>query len=319
MVFPGFQLLDVAGLQDAFSEVKVISKGEVSYELITIGTTREAIHSSSGLGVTPNRTIFDPCPFLDTVIVPGGVGVFNTLDDEILSNWLSQQFRSARRIAAICNGAFLFGVAGLLDGRTVTTHWADANNLADMFPKTKVLPDNIYIKDEQVYTTAGVTAGIDLSLVLIEEDFGFQMALDVAKYLVVYVRRAGGQSQYSPLLDAQGNADSKCQKIQQFMLADLVTDHTVISLGKQFNMSPRNLSRIFHKEYGIGPIEYLTNARIEASRALLEIGQSSVGMIARRCGFKNVEAFRRAFFGRLGVSPLDYRERFRSRSDTTIN
>ena len=197
VLFPGFQLLDIAGPKDAFAEVRILSQGQCEYEMLTVGTTRGSVLSSSGLTVVPDRTIFDPCPEFDTVIIPGGLGIFEVLEDSTLSEWLVRQRRISRRVAAICNGVFAFGSAGMIDHKTVTTHWMDAARLAAMFPKAKVEPDQIYVKDGGLYTTAGVTAGIDLALVMIEEDFGKKMALDVAKYLIVYVRRAGGQSQFT--------------------------------------------------------------------------------------------------------------------------
>src|SRR3984957_5497698 len=203
VLFPGFQLLDIAGPKDAFGEVKVLSRGQSEYEMLTIGTTRGSVRSSSGLTVVPDRTIFDTCPDFDTVVVSGGLGIFEAFDDPALSDWLKAQHRTARRVAAICNGLFALGTAGLLDNKVVTTHWLDVPRLASTFPRAKIEPDNIFVKDGKIYTTAGVTAGIDLSLAMIEDDFGRAMALDGAKYLIGYLRRAGGQSQFSPLLESQ--------------------------------------------------------------------------------------------------------------------
>lgn len=312
LLFPGFQLLDIAGPRDAFAEVRLVSEGHAEYEILTIGTTRGAIRSSSGLTVQPDRTIFDPCPPLDTVFVPGGLGVFDVLEDTTLSDWLRTQQRQTRRLAAICNGAFAFGAAGLLDGRTVATHWMDVARLSSMFPKAQVEPDLIYIKDGNVYTTAGVTAGIDLALAMIEEDFGRDIALAVAKYLIVYVRRAGGQSQFSPLLEIQASDNTQVQVVQQYMLDNLDVDHCVESLAQRVHMSPRNLSRIFSRECGVGLIAFLNHARIDAARTMLESTQHSITEIARSCGFDGANALRRVFVRRLGVSPLEYRQRFRS-------
>jgi transcriptional regulator GlxA family with amidase domain len=167
VLFPGFQLLDIAGPRDAFAEVRILGKGACEYEMLTVGTTRGTIPSSSGLVIQPDRTIFDPCPPFDTVIVPGGLGVFEVLEDSTLSAWLVQQRKLCRRIAAICNGVFAFGAAGLIDNRTVATHWMDVARLSAMFPTARVEADQIYVKDGNIYSTAGVTAGIDLALVMI--------------------------------------------------------------------------------------------------------------------------------------------------------
>ena len=312
LLFPRFQLLDIAGPRDAFAEVKILSKGEIEYEMITIGTTRGSVLSSSGLTVMPDRTIFDPCPHFDTVIVPGGLGVFDVLEDTTLSDWLVAQSRSSRRMAAICNGVFALGAAGLIDRRTVTTHWMDAANLAAMFPLSKVEQDLIYVKDERLYTTAGVTAGIDLSLVMIEEDFGKTMALDVAKYLIVYLRRSGGQSQFSPLLETQASADSQIQLVQQYLLDNLHAPHTLASVAAWANMSSRNLSRVFARECGISLMAFLNDARIDSARRYLESSELPMNEIARRCGFDGADSLRRSFHRRLQINPVDYRSRFRS-------
>jgi transcriptional regulator GlxA family with amidase domain len=188
----------------------------------------------------------------------------------------------------------------------------DAARLADMFPKAKVEPDQIYVKDEGIYTTAGVTAGIDLALVMIEEDFGKKMALDVAKYLIVYVRRAGGQSQFSPLLETQAAADSQIQPVRQYLLDNLQLPHTMTSLAQRLNMSARNLSRVFSKECGVSLIAFLNDARIDAARRYLESTDHAVSVIARRCGFESADTLRRTFSKRLHISPMEYRQRFRS-------
>jgi transcriptional regulator GlxA family with amidase domain len=312
IVFPGFQLLDIAGPKDAFAEVKVLSQGECEYEMLTVGTTRGSLRSSSGLTVVPDRTIFDLCPDFDTVIVPGGLGIFDAFDDPALSKWLKEQYRRSRRVSAICNGLFALGSAGLLDNRMVTTHWMDVPRLASTFPKARIEPDYIYVKDGSIYTTAGVTAGIDLSLVMIEEDFGRKMALDVAKYLIVYLRRAGGQSQFSPLLESQAAPDSQIVAVQQYMLDNLDVDHTLASLAERVHMSARNLTRIFTKECGISPMTYLNNARIDAARRYLESTDLPLRDIARRCGFDGADGLRRTFQRRLQINPADYRSRFRS-------
>lgn len=312
VLFPRFQLLDIAGPADAFGEVRVLSHGECEYELMTIGTTRGTVTSSSGVTVTPDRTIFDPCPPLDTVILPGGLGIFDAAEDSTLTDWLVRQASLARRMGSICNGVFALGSAGLIDHKTVTTHWMDAANLAQKFPRATVEPDRIYVKDGRLYSTAGVTAGIDLALTLIEEDFGRQMALDVAKYLIVYLRRAGGQSQFSPLLATQAGASSQVEELQSFMVDNLKTPHTLESLAQRLHMSPRNLSRIFRKECGVTPMEFLTDARIDAARRLLENTEMAMKEVAFECGFDSADALRRVFSQRLRITPVEYRQRFHS-------
>jgi transcriptional regulator GlxA family with amidase domain len=312
LLFPHFQLLDLAGPSDAFGEVKVLSNGECQYEILTVGTTRGALRSSSGISIQPDRTIFDACPEFDTVLVPGGLGVFDILEDSTIAGWLAAQSRTSRRLAAICNGGFALGAAGLLDGKTVSTHWMDAARMAGMFPRAKVEADRIFVKDGSLYTTAGVTAGIDLSLLFIEEDLGKKMALDVAKYLIVHLRRTGGQSQFSPLLDVQAGTDTAVAAIQEYILGNLNVEHTVASIAKRFNMSPRNLARVFGKAAGMTPIAFLNDARIDAVRRYLENTDLPIKTVASRCGFQSAESLRKLFARRLGIGPHEYKQRFRS-------
>lgn len=312
VLFPRFQLLDIAGPSDAFAEVAVLSGGECEYELMTIGTTRGTVAASCGMSIMPDRTIFDPCPQFDTVILPGGHGIFEAAEDSTLTDWLVRQASTCRRMGAICNGVFALGSAGLIDHKTVTTHWMDAAHLAQKYPRVSVEPDRIFVRDGRFYTTAGVTAGIDLSLALVEEDFGQQMAVDVAKYLIVYLRRAGGQSQFSPLLERLLREDSPIGALQQYMLRNLHQPHTLASLAERAHMSPRNLSRLFRKECGVTAMDYLADARIDAARRYLESTDLAVKEVAHQCGFDTPDGFRRVFSQRLGITPLDYRQRFRT-------
>ncbi|MFT3801861.1 MAG: GlxA family transcriptional regulator [Burkholderiaceae bacterium] len=315
VVFPNFQMLDVAGPADAFGEVKVLSKGAFEYQLTVIGNARGPMRSSSGITVMPERTIFDPCPHFDTIILAGGLGVFDVLDDTPLCDWLVRQSRQCRRVAAICNGVFALGAAGLLKGKTVTTHWMDASRLAQQFPRTRVEADRIFLKDGNLYTTAGVTAGIDLSLVLIEEDIDRRMALDVAKYLIVYLRRAGGQSQFSPLLETQSTSDFGAGGARQYLLDNLSKNHSLESLAEHLGISARQLSRTFSGHHGLGPMAFLEDARIDTARRLLETTDITYRQIAEKCGLGDSEKLRRVFVRKLGVSPSEYRKRFRSGRD----
>lgn len=311
LLFPGFQMLDVAGPGDAFAEVAVLSGGQSHYEMLTIGTTRGPVSSSSGMTVLPERTIFDPCPHFDTLIIPGGLGIFATLEDTTIIGWVAEQTRSCRRAGAICNGVFALGAAGVINGKRVTTHWMDVARLSSMFRKALIEPDQIYIKDGAIYTTAGVTAGIDLALALIEEDHGKKMAQDVAKYLIVYLRRNGGQSQFSPLLEVQGEQHSVVATVQAIVLNELAAAHSPASLAEQVAMSARNLSRIFRKQSGMTLMNFVNDARVDAARRYLESTDLSLTEISRRCGFERQEGMRRLFAARLDITPADYRLRFR--------
>jgi transcriptional regulator GlxA family with amidase domain len=312
LVFPRFQMLDLAGPGDAFGEVKVLSGAEAGYELFTVGTTRGPVQSSCGLTIVPDRTIFDPCPHFDTLIIPGGPGVFDILEDTTITDWIARQGDECRRVGAICNGVFALGAAGMINGRSVTTHWMDVARLGAMFKRVVIRPDHIYVKDGPIYTTAGVTAGIDLSLVLIEEDFGKKIALDVAKYLVVYLRRAGGQSQFSPLLESQASDDSVVAAVQKHVMDSLHARHTLESIASFLGISPRTLTRIFKKECGVSPMSYVNDARIDVARRYLESTDLCFTEIAQRCGLDNIDTMRRIFVRRLDITPAEYRSRFRS-------
>ena len=202
----------------------------------------------------------------------------------------------------------------MINGKTVSTHWMDVSRLTKMFPKAVVEADRIYVKDGSLYTTAGVTAGIDLALALIEEDLGRKMALDVAKYLIVHLRRAGGQSQFSPLLDMQGAGDSVTAEVQAYILDNLALDHTLSSLAQKMSLSERHLSRVFKEGAGVTPMSFLNDARLDAVRQYLENSDLALREIALRCGFETADNLRRVFTRRFALSPLEYRQRFRSAS-----
>jgi transcriptional regulator GlxA family with amidase domain len=316
LLFPGFQLLDVAGPGDAFAEVRVLTGGSGQYEIVTVGSTRRAITSSSGIGLTPDRNIFDPCPHFDTLIVPGGLGVFELLEDHTILDWLRAQYENCRRVAAICNGVFLLGAAGLINDKVVTTHWMDATRLASTFRRAQVERDRIFVKDGPLYTTAGVTAGIDLSLALIEEDFGRQLAGDVAKYLVVYLRRGGGQSQFSPLLENEEPDGSLARSVHGWLQADLSLNYSLKMLAEKANMSVRNFTRAFKREAGMTPLAFINDARIDHARSFLENTDVPLTEIASKCGFGSAENFRRVFARRLDLTPVEYRQRFRSSANS---
>ena len=312
LLFPGFQMLDIAGPGDAFAEVGVLTRGAGQYDIVTVSTTRRPTHSSSGLMVAADRTIFDPCPHFDTLIVPGGLGVFDLLEDHTVLDWIREQVAGCRRVSAICNGVFLLGAAGLINDKVVTTHWMDVARLSAMFRRARIEPDRIFVKDGSLYTTAGVTAGIDLSLAFIEEDFGRQVALDVAKYLIVYLRRAGGQSQFSPLLEQESLEGELVRSVRGLLLTNLGASHTLEKLAQKHHMSVRNFTRNFKREAGMTPIAFINDLRIDHARGFLEGTDLSLSEIASRCGFGTLVNFRRTFMRRLALSPQDYRQHFRT-------
>ena len=219
--------------------------------------------------------------------------------------------RTARRYGSVCTGAFFLGAAGLLDGLSATTHWQHAAELAERFPAAKVVPDQIYVEDGPLYTSAGVTAGIDLALKLIEDDHGRELALKVARRLVVFLKRPGGQSQFSAHLAAQIASEGRIQSVQHWILDHLSLDLTLTVLADRAGMSVRNFTRVFQSETGLTPSNFVEMARVDAARRLLEDTDTPLQRVASRCGFASPDTMRRAFLRQIGTGPSDYRERFR--------
>ncbi len=249
---------------------------------------------------------------IDTLIVPGGRGARRATSDEQVIAWLRGAARRSRRVASVCTGAFLLAQAGLLDGRRATTHWAASAALARTYPKIDVDPDPIFVRDGNVYSSAGVTAGIDLALALVEEDLGPRAALDVARALVLFVRRPGGQSQFSRVLAGQAAHRPGVRELQEWIADHLSEELSVPVLAERAFMSPRNFARVFAAEVGVTPAAYVESVRLERARMLLETTALSLEEVARECGFGTIETMRRTFGRRLRASPGGYRDRFQN-------
>ena len=261
--------------------------------------------------ITPSVAFADISEPIDTLLVSGGFGQADASCDERLLAWLRHAGRRARRCGSICTGAFVLAAAGLLDGKRATTHWAMAEELGRRYPKISVEVDRIFVRDGNVYTSAGVTTGLDLALGLIEEDHGRALALRVARALVAYLKRPGGQSQFSNHLLAQFAASPPVRQVQEWALENLAADLSVRALAMRAGMSERSLRRAFIDETGETPRDFVERIRIDAARSLFEEAQQSVQMVAAYCGFETVDNLRRAFVRRMGVTPQAYRQRFR--------
>jgi transcriptional regulator GlxA family with amidase domain len=305
---PGLQTLDVSGPAEAFSIATRHHGGDYAVALVT--PDGAPARGTSGLSLLPDGAIADVRGAIDTLVVAGGEGVFAAARDERLIAWLRRTSRRARRTASVCTGALLLAEAGLLDGRRATTHWAYCDGLAARFPQVTVERDPIFVRDGDVATSAGVTAGMDLALALIEEDHGAQAALATARSLVLFVRRPGGQSQFSTALAAQPARRAPLRDLQAWILEHLEADLTVPALARRAHMSERHFARAFRAETGLTPAAYVEAARIERARRELETTDLGVEAVAARCGFGTVETMRRAFGRRLGVNPAAYRARF---------
>jgi transcriptional regulator GlxA family with amidase domain len=310
VAFDRFQALDLVGPTEVFSMASRLQPGAYATEVVT--PSRNEISSSSGLRLRPDRTLSTCRGAIDTMVVVGGEGVSDALRDSGLVRWIARAAPRCRRMASVCNGAFLLARAGLLEGRRATTHWAACAALARGHPEIEVEPDAIFVKDGDVYTSAGVTAGMDLSLALVEEDLGRRVALEVARWLVLFLKRPGGQSQFSAQLSAQIAEREPLRDLQAWIADNLDADLSVPALAAQACMSPRNFARAFSREVGVTPAAYVESARVEAARMALDGTQEPIESIARRCGFGTVETMRRAFHRRLGVGPSGYRDRFRA-------
>jgi transcriptional regulator GlxA family with amidase domain len=304
VVFDGVKLLDVAGPMEVFAEANRI--GGTSYELLAIGT--DEVSSSAGLAIKVDA---DFSVKLDTVLVAGGDRLVGyPIEPELVDNVRALAARTPR-VCSICTGAFVLAAAGTLDNRRATTHWRHARLLAKSYPRITVEPDAIWVQDGPVFTSAGVSAGIDLALALVEKDAGGELARAVAQSLVVFLQRPGGQSQFSPSTSHPRPTSSVLRAITDAVAADPGEDHSIAKMAAAAAVSPRHLTRLFRAELGITPAQYVEEVRIDAGKRGLEQGLS-VTDAARAAGFGTSESMRRAFVLRVGVSPRAYQQRFRS-------
>jgi transcriptional regulator GlxA family with amidase domain len=306
LVLDGFQPLDVIGPVDVFAS----ASAEVprAYRVELVGPTDgDSVTSHSGvrLGVSP---LPEPPPRHDTLLIPGGEGA-RAADADVV-DWVVRASRNATRTVSVCTGAYLLAAAGLLDHRRATTHWDWCEELAEGYPDVHVEPDPVFVRDGQVWTSAGVTAGIDLALALVEDDLGPGVALAVARELVVFLKRPGGQAQFSSALSAQPAARPVLREVQAWIAGHLTEDLSVAALAERTVMSERSFARTFRHEVGQTPGAYVEALRVEQARALLEDGAPSLEAVAQSSGFASAEVLRRAFRRRIGISPADYRARF---------
>ena len=316
VLFDGVQSLDVTGPLEVFNTANRWCAGREravpGYAITTASLGGAAVRTTSGLGLLPDADLASVGDGLDLMVVPGGEGARRR--DPDLVGWLRRNAPSARRLASVCTGAFLLAEAGLLTGRTVTTHWERCADLAAQYPDVTVDPSPIFIKDGNLATSAGVTAGIDLALALVEDVLGRDAALAVARQLVVFLRRPGSQAQFSAQLSAQVAERQPLREVQQWIAEHPAADLSVETLAERASLSPRQFARAFAAETGLPPGRYVDRARLEAARRHLEDSAAGVEQAARACGYGTPEAMRRAFIRALGVSPAEYRRRFRPRA-----
>ena len=315
VLYEGVQSLDVTGPLEVFSGAERMLRaragGSRSYRLRTLSRDGGKLRSSSGLTIVPEGSLGDAPAAIDTLIIPGGAGSRDACEDSELVAWIERAAPRATRVAAVCTGAFLLARAGLLAGRRATTHWAAADALARLYPDVAVDPEPIFVRDGHIWTSAGVTAGIDLALALVEEDLDREAALTIARHLVVFLRRPGSQSQFSATLAAQEPRRDCLREVQRLVVENVGAGHTVEAMAARAHMSPRHFARAFRAETGFTPARYVERVRVEAARRCLEDTSEPVAQIAARCGFGSAETMRRAFVRVLHVSPAEYRRRFK--------
>ena len=308
--YDGAQSLDLVGPFEVFRMANYYS-GTQTYQIMLVSPRGGDIVAHSGLRLAGAIALQDVPRDLDTILVAGGDerGVRGAVDSEIVA-WVRSRAKRTPRVGSVCSGAFVLAAAGLLDGRRATTHWESCDELRRMRPQVELEPDAIYVADPPFYTSAGVTAGFDLCLSFVEADCGADIALAVARNLVLFMRRPGGQTQYSAALNVQAAATPRIRKLVAQVTADPTGDLGVPQLAERAGMSERTFSRVFHKETGLTPAAFVEIARVDRAKALLETSNWPLARIAEKSGINSLDALHRAFQKRVGVTPGDYRARF---------
>lgn len=311
VVFDGVQALDVAGPLDVFAEANTFLPAHQHYQVSLVGREAGNVSCSNGMQLAVSCGFADLDIQWDLLLVAGGPQLPDAqLPGEFLE-WLQNQACGASRFGSVCNGAFVLAHAGLLDGREVTTHWADAGRLSNEFPQANVQPDRIFVRDGRLFTSAGVTAGIDLCLSLVAEDWGHELAVRVAKRLVVYIQREGGQSQYSPYIGAGKDEDPILSKVYRYVSEHITEALSIEQLASAASVSRRTLSRVFAKFAKVTPSVFVEQVRVDTARKLLEDSDAPLKTVAFKCGFHSATHMRTTFSRRLNVTPQQYRQRFR--------
>src|SRR5580704_523768 len=310
LAYPAVQLLDVTGPVQVFASANDLVAGEGGARpyMLRVVAQSSGVASSSGVTLAAGP-LTKPGEVLDTLLVAGGEGAEAAADNPVLVEWVRERAAQARRVASVCTGAFLLAAAGVLDGRRAATHWKYCAKLAQRFPAVHVEPDPIFVCDGAVWTSAGVTAGIDLALALVEEDLGRSMALAVARYLVVFLKRPGGQAQFSAALALQA-ADDTFGALHDWINKHLASDLSLSVLANQAGMSERSFSRHYAEATGQTPARASERLRLEAAQRMLSASRLPVKRIAQRCGFGSEETLRRSFHRLIAITPQDYRARF---------
>jgi transcriptional regulator GlxA family with amidase domain len=319
--YDGANALDIVGPAEAFASACCDNgSGKLyrCYQVSIIGHNRKPFTTESGIIFQPIQTT-ETAPKLDTLIIPGGRGLRDPKTNAKVAKWLTARAKKCRRIASVCTGIYGLAATGLLDGRRVTTHWRFAADVAKQFPKLQMQPNALFVQDGKFYSSAGVTAGIDLALAMIEEDFGSKAALAVAREMVVYLKRSGGQDQYSEPLQFQTNSSDRFAELVAWMTNHPTEVMKVDSLAQRTSLSPRQFFRRFKEQFGSSPATFVETLRLNEARRRLAHGESSIESVAESVGFNGADSFRRAFERRFRVTPSKYRRSFGLPSERVPN
>jgi transcriptional regulator GlxA family with amidase domain len=309
VAYPDVQSLDVSGPAEVFAAASAHG-ATPPYDLTVVSSSGRQIRATSGLRFVADATVAQHDAPIDTLVVAGGDGTRQAMADQALLAWLRTAADRSRRVTSVCSGALILAAAGLLDGRRATTHWSVCGIMARLYPSVRVDEDRIFVRDGHVWTSAGVTAGMDLALALVEDDHGSALALDVARQLVLFTQRAGGQSQFSTQLTVRRAEREPLREVLAHIADHLDGDLSVPALARRATMSPRTFARAFRAEVGTTPAAFVRASRVEAARRLLEGSDAGMADIARRCGFGTVETMHRAFRRTVNTTPGAYRRHF---------
>jgi transcriptional regulator GlxA family with amidase domain len=317
VAFPGVQMLDLVGPLEIFEGAttllrRIAGAQPPPYRVIVATADGRRVAASNGLSIDAHASFRARLAAVDTLVVPGALDIEGAVGDARLVRFVRAAATKARRVASVCSGSFVLAEAGLLDGKTATTHWAGCEALAARYPRVRVDPNPIFVRDGAIVTSAGVTAGMDLALALVEEDLGHDVAVELARWFVMFMKRPGGQAQFSTHLRAQASGSGALDSLLGWIVDHLHADLSVPVLARRMRMSPRHFARVFRKDVGVTPAAYVLDARRQHARRLLEESDRGLKSIVTETGFGSIESLRRAFRDELGVTPAAYRERFQT-------
>ena len=315
LAFPGAEVLDITGPFEVFAFATIGLQRqslcpEFAYQIEIVAEQPGPVTTLSGLQLLATKAYHDVDDDIDTLLIPGAYDMLDVIKDRSLIDWIKAMAPKVRRLASVCSGAFLLAECGLLDHRRATTHWAYCAQLQQKYPTIALEPDQIYIRDEHIYTSGGITSGIDLTLAMIADDWGQELALFVARYLVVFLQRPGGQSQFSAFLLSQSSERADFRTLQAWIIEHPEADLSVEALAKKMAMSLRNFARQFVIETGMTPAKFVELVRLDAARHYLTGSDLSIESVADKVGFCDSERMRRTFIRQLGINPQNYRSRF---------